>query len=309
MKVFLDQFTLSTISGIIEPVIEVKPVVITLGDLPEFLQHEEVNLDLANPQILFNVNNPLKLPLLVNAEMLGMKNGQTTHEKVVMTGDITIPENKKTTVILSQSDGRRFGPDTIHVQMEDLNNIFLTIPDSIKLDINAQSDPNLPHSIDLGQTETIEIDYQVNIPLAFGKDLHIVYEDTIKNLNKDIKNLEITRLHIEALIENAVPLEFHLSAYAIDVDGKKLEGLTVQIQDNRLIQPCKPDDSAETTPVVIEINTNTTNGQMQDMDGIVLRITANTTEALLRKPLKSSQYLMLKNVKAKIPGGIRMNLN
>jgi hypothetical protein len=149
------------------------------------------------------------------------------------------------------------------------------------------------------------------MPLSFGKDLCIVYKHTIRDWNNKLKDINVKQVYLEAEIESIIPLEFTSSVYAIDVSGKKLAGLAVGIKDNKVILPCKEDDSANvTTPIIIEIaETTGSDDTIKKVDGIVLNLKAKSTATIYDKPLKSSQYLIIKKIKATVPGGIQVDMN
>jgi hypothetical protein len=315
-------FYIDSMVGTVEPDIKIDPVNAEMTGVPDFLSDDSVKLDLTNPEIRLQVENPLGLPILLDLEMRGLKNGKQTHKKIVEIKGIEIPANQSPTpiiIILSRLGGTE-GLDkeevgnTVYYKKEELHDLFLKIPDEMKLDITAKAKPAEDHTISLGETEeTVKIDYDINLPLSFGKILNIVYKDTINGWNEDVKNLDIKRIELETEILNTIPLELTLSGYAIDVNGKKLDRLTVGIKDKATIPPCKDDDSENSANIIIEIvediSSDTSTAVMKELDGIVLNFTAKSTDEIHDKPLKSLQYLRLKGMKARIPGGVKINMN
>jgi hypothetical protein len=314
-----DPFFIASVVGKVDPQIDIDMVEVELTGIPDFLDDDDVVMDLANPEVRFYVENPFGLPILLNLDMQAWKNGKKTHDESLKVEGIKIPANPNpdqpptpTTIILS-----KLGPidqDINHHEVSELGNLFLTIPDKIELNVEAKVDQSVVHTIFLGETEqAVKINYEVNLPLSFGEKLSIVYKDTINGWNEDIKDLDIKRINLETEVLNTIPLELSLSGYAIDVNGKKLETVIVGIKNNATIPPCNEDDSETTVSIVIEIEEHATASSnaptMKDMDGIVLNITAKSTEIINNKPLKSTQYIMLKGMKARIPGGVKLNMN
>lgn len=303
----------ASVVGQVNPDIEIDPTVIELGGLPDFLQDDDVRMDLTNPMIELHVNNPVDLPISLNAVMRGMKDGRQTEKGYVTIGQahgktpIIIPPKKESLIILSKLGGTNSG-NIINVQVSDLNNLIEIIPDNIDLNIKAEADQSEKHTIELGRDYTVDMSYTVDMPLSFGKDLTIIYKDTLDGWNEDIKDFDIEQINLETTIDNTVPLELELDGYAIDQDGNEIAGITVKLRNNQLIPPCKADGSASVTAVVIEIK-QLVEGRMKQMDGIILRVTAKSTQTINNMPLKSNQYLLLKNMKAKVPGGIKIDLN
>jgi hypothetical protein len=239
--------------------------------------------------------------------MQGKKsNGDKTHEGSVK-ADIIIHPNQQTTVVISKLESQE--SNVQNCVIANLNDLFIPIPDMIELKMEGGVDQEVDHTIELGETEqAIKMDYSINMPIAFGRDFCIVYKDTIKDWHEKVKDLDVKHIKIEAEMDNAIPLELSLSGYAIDVAGRELTGITLGIRDNKTIQPCNEDDSPSTTSVIIEIE-ETGSARISEMDGIVLNVKAQSTETVYNKSLKSNQYIMLRKIKAGIPGGVILDMN
>ncbi|KAA6346756.1 hypothetical protein EZS27_005757 [termite gut metagenome] len=305
--VSISDIPIASVSGKVDPNIDIKPTTVELEGLPDFLQDDDVKLDLTNPQISLNVSNPLGIPILINATMQGLKNGVSTHEKEIKTGNIEIPAEQTTTIILSKLGG--IGDSENHIEyktIDNLNEIFLIIPEQIKLDITAEVKGE-KHTIDLGKTYPIEMNYKIDMPLSFGKDLIIIYNETIDGWNDKMKDLDMKNIYLATNVENTIPLEFHLSGYAIDVNGNKLDGIVIGVVGNQPIAPGKAKTAGLSSPIIGIVAQNS--GIMKKMDGVVLKFKANSTKTVNGIPLKSSQYLLMKNIKAMVPGGINVDLN
>ncbi|KAA6321130.1 hypothetical protein EZS27_029183 [termite gut metagenome] len=309
----ISEIPIASVSGQINPALDIESTTVELEGLPDFLQDDDVKLDLENPQIFLNVSNPLGIPILINATMRGLKNGVQTHKEKIITGNIEIPANQDITIILSKLGGTDDAVNNIqYKEINNLNDMFLIIPEQIELDINAQADQGKRHMIDLGKTYPIEMNYKIDMPLSFGPELTIIYNETIDGWNKDIKDLkdlDMENIYLAANVENTIPLEFHMSGYAVDVNGNKLDGITVGVANNQPIAPGKA-ETAGLSSLIIEIVTqNPNSGIMKKIDGVVLRFKANSNSTVNGIPLKSSQYILMKNMKATLPEGASVNLN
>ena len=60
MYVTLDEMTVNSVTGVIQPKIEAETTKIELNDLPDFLKDEDTRLDITNPVILLKADNPLE---------------------------------------------------------------------------------------------------------------------------------------------------------------------------------------------------------------------------------------------------------
>ena len=112
-------------------------------------------------------------------------------------------------------------------------------------------------------------------------------------------------------MENKIPLDLHLTATALTTDGVNalpLDGVTAVVrvpsQDNDDIK------ANSTTDIVIEILEETP-GQVKQLDGLALKVTADGSSEVSadNRILNSNQTLQLRNVKLKVPGGVKIDLN
>ncbi|KAA6338380.1 hypothetical protein EZS27_013605 [termite gut metagenome] len=303
-------FNIGSITGKMDPDLKINPTKIELSGLPDFLDDNDVRINLTNPKIRLNIANPFRLPIKVKLDMLGWKNGKEIPESNVKIDDIIVPSGPITTIIvLSKLKSPEAG--TQNYVVKNLNDLFLIIPDRIDMKIEAKADQSEDHIITLGATEqVVKLDYAVNMPLSFEKGSCIVYKHTIKGWNNSLKDVNVKKVHLETEIESIIPLEFTASVNAIGVSGNVLTGLKVGIKDNETILPCKEDGSASvTTPLIIEIETEDSGNIIKEVDGVVLNLKAKSTETIHGQPLKSSQYLIIKKIKATVHGGVQVDMN
>ncbi|KAA6324542.1 hypothetical protein EZS27_026141 [termite gut metagenome] len=323
----IDDILIATVTGQIKPTLE-EVTDVVLGELPDFLTDPEVRLDLANPQVFLTVINPIDIPISFYVTMQGIKEGETSPRVPIETPKITIPALQTTTIILSKLGGV---DDPInHIQytkIAKLNELFLlTIPEQINLDINSkkanitpeeekQENEGLPRSTIVlgGDEKMVVIDYEIDMPLSFGKGLVIIYNETINGWNDQIKDLEMDNISITTTVENTIPLELHIEGYAIDVNGNELKGIDVEakraIAAGEGIGEKKKPKKTSITISISEKKDKDYSGQMKEMDGVVLRFKANATETVNGIPLNSSQYLIMDKISAKITGGMNIDLN
>ncbi|KAA6343356.1 hypothetical protein EZS27_008947 [termite gut metagenome] len=298
-------FKIGSITGKVNPDFKINPTKIELSGLPDFLDDDDVRINLTNPEIRLNILNPVGLPIEVKLDMQGIKDDKNTHEKSVMVENIVVPSKQETTIVLS-----KLGPsEPPSYKVGNLNDLFLIIPDRIDMKIEAKADQSVDHTITLGETKQVELSYAVNMPLSFEVESRIIYKHTVKGWNNRLKDINVKQVYLETEIESIIPLEFTPSVDAIDVSGNVLNGLKVRIKDDKTILPCKEDGSANVTSLTIEIETGDSGNIIKEIDGIVLNLKAQSTEKIHDQPLKSSQYLIIKEIKASVPGGVQIDMN
>ena len=76
--VTLSEMAVSEVYGTIQPDIDVKPTEVELNNLPDFLQDDEIRLDITNPVFSFNANNPLNTDVEMDGVLTGYKDGKVT---------------------------------------------------------------------------------------------------------------------------------------------------------------------------------------------------------------------------------------
>lgn len=74
----LAEMAVSEVYGTIQPDIDVKPTEVELNNLPDFLQDDEIRLDITNPVFSFNANNPLNTDVEMDGVLTGYKDGKVT---------------------------------------------------------------------------------------------------------------------------------------------------------------------------------------------------------------------------------------
>lgn len=91
---------------------------------------------------------------------------------------------------------------------------------------------------ELGRKYELPASYDVDIPLSFEHDLQIVYTDSIRNLHKDLKDLNklnLKQVNLILSVRNAIPLRLQLSPENVqlkDVYGEELAGVVKQMEED-----------------------------------------------------------------------------
>ena len=87
-KAVLEEMTVNSVTGVIQPKIEAETTKIELNDLPDFLKDEDTRLDITNPVILLKADNPLETDVEIDAVLTPKKNNVNIegHEVKIGTG-------------------------------------------------------------------------------------------------------------------------------------------------------------------------------------------------------------------------------
>ncbi|KAA6328742.1 hypothetical protein EZS27_022392 [termite gut metagenome] len=307
--VSISPIPIARVFGQVGPEIDIKPTEVPLDGLPDFLQGDAVILDLADPQIYLYVNNPIDLPIDLTITMQGSKKqeeGESLKTKLITTTQ-TIPAQvtKDDPIVLSNSTIKDFSKLFIIEDGEKRGGI----PDTIRLDITANANQDKKHTIDLGDDvyPPIKMEYKIDMPLSFGPELIIIYNETVDGWNDQIKDLEMDNISIITNVKNTIPLELHIEGTAIDEDGNTLTGIKVTAE--KAIDAGKGEKKDPTITKSLTITIKGSKSDMKKLDGIVLGIKANATKTVNNIPLNSSQYVIMQKIGAKIAGGMNIDLN
>lgn len=310
----LAAMTVSEVNGTIKPDMDVKPTEVELTNLPDFLQDEEVKLDMTNPVFSFKANNPLNEEIEMDGIMTGYKNGKVTKTVKIGSGNGGVPiklkpsGNKQQTISIVRNEKTVVETGATKVIVPNLNDIIETIPDRISVELKPAVKTDDYYTVNLGQDYVLNSEYNIDIPLSFGSGLKIVYEETIDDFDLDLEDVDIKKAIISITADNTIPLKMEIkneNVSALDVNGNKITDINVTVEGT--ITESKDGKSIATSQLNINL-VSTKEGAISKLDGLFFKVTAVPGQAT-DVQLLSSQWMQLKDMKLKIPNGIKVDLN
>lgn len=310
----LAAMTVSEVNGTIKPDMDVKPTEVELTNLPDFLQDEEVKLDITNPVFSFKANNPLNEEIEMDGIMTGYKNGKVTKTVKIGSGNGGVPiklkpsGNKQQTISIVRNEKTVVETGATKVIVPNLNDIIETIPDRISVELKPAVKTDDYYTVNLGQDYVLNSEYNIDIPLSFGSGLKIVYEETIDDFDLDFEDVDIKKAIISITADNTIPLKMEIkneNVSALDVNGNKITDINVTVEGT--ITESKDGKSIATSQLNINL-VSTKEGAISKLDGLFFKVTAVPGQAT-DVQLLSSQWMQLKDMKLKIPNGIKVDLN
>ena len=334
-----------SVSAVLDPSVNVEPQKIEIGDLPEFITGEDVVLDLYNPVIRLdvkasdNTDFPDNFPAFNLSASLDAfrEDGTSTMDSPIELGGVSAPiEIKKGTnhVIVSRrgvehEDVAQLDEYYDYIEIEELGDLVKTIPSYIEISNVSASVPHegsdgnwsdgdyttiaFPES-SYGEPSSlvydIEVDYSIEVPLAFGNDLSLSYSTDFNGWNENFNSTSDTDYTLdikEALIKfefiNSIPLALDLSADAIDVDGEIIDDIKVTLEGSLDAGNIGAETSSDVTVKILA-----TPEALERFDGLRLNMEA-TSGGTVGVPLNENQGVKLEKITASIQGGIQMDLN
>ena len=312
--VTLAEMAVSEVYGTIQPDIDVKPTEVELNNLPDFLQDDEIRLDITNPVFSFNANNPLNTDVEMDGVLTGYKDGKVT--KIVKIGSgnggasITLKPSgdKQQTISIVRDEQTVVEANATKVVVPNLNDIIETIPDHINVELKPVVKTEQYYTVNLGQDYTLNSAYDIDIPLSFGSNLKIVYEETLDNFDLDLEDVDIKKAVLSINAVNTIPLAMEIkndNVSALDANGNVIKDIDVTVEGT--ITESKDGKTEVSSALNVNLN-ETAEGAISKLDGLKLKITAVPGQATDIQ-LLSTQWMQLKDMKLKIPNGIKVDLN
>lgn len=320
LHVTLSEMATDFVTGVIQPDIEAETTQIEFNDLPDFLKDDATRLDITNPVIVLKANNPLNTSVAIDAVLTPKKNNAVIegHEVKIGAGygKTAVTLNPGENVIaLSRVETNSVEGITSNVVVSDINNVMEIIPDNIDVSLKPAVTNDNYYDVELGRDYQLTANYDVDVPLSFEQGLNIVYSDSIKDLNKDLKDVDkvtLKKANIVLAVDNTIPLNLQLKPENIqikDVYGRELTGIEKTIEeDKQYITESKDGTTPATSEVVLSLTTADDPGFLSKIDKICFKITA-ATGSTTGVPLKDTQWLKVTSVKLSVPGGVNVDLN
>lgn len=318
-KAVLEEMTVNSVTGVIQPKIEAETTKIELNDLPDFLKDEDTRLDITNPVILLKADNPLETDVEIDAVLTPKKNNVNIegHEVKIGTG---YGQNKvalipgTNIIALSRTGKCSIEGVTENIKVEDINNLLETIPDDIDVNLQPIVRNENYYNAELGKEYDLPASYEVDVPLSFEQGLNIVYNDSVQDLNKDLNDLDKVSLKnakIMLSVDNAIPLKLQLKAENVqikDVYGNELAAVKKTMEeDKQYVTESTDGEKPATSELVLSLTSDDT-AFLSKIDRICFKITAVPGSAT-GVPLKDTQWLKVTSVKLSVPGGVNVDLN
>jgi hypothetical protein len=282
---------------------------ISLSSIPDFLDCEGTNLDLANPQLYLQLNNPLadnglgfEASLQLTAERSNAPDVALTPEDVFSVGHnhgVTGPYN----YVLAPTSAKlttpsEYATNLTKVSFNNLGHILAApasapnsgMPDRIAVKVlNPQIPATAVTNFPLGQTiAAVKGSYKMIAPLALTEDATIIYSDREDGWNDDtVDALTITKLTITAKASNQTPVGVELYAWPVDVNGNRIKD--VEVKSNYLAPGADAED------ITIELT-----GTVQHFDGVIYEARVKGSNS--GQALSPQQTIKLSNIRVKVSG-------
>lgn len=252
----------------------------TINNVPDFLKNGNVVVDLANPQIWLTTNSDLTLAGHVKGVIKAYKKGQVIASVNVDNIEIQANATSKICICRNASLLEDRSMFTQVIEVPTLSTLIRTIPDKLVFEANACADSQNEYAITFGRQYNISPSYTIKAPIAFAEDARIVYNDSIEDMNKDLKDLDFaegTYINVDANVENKVPAHLTVSAYAVDVNGKRMSDDLISIVVSNVVAGSPDGTTPVVTPLNVKVQQNEP-GVLKNVDKLMFTIEGSAKE-------------------------------
>lgn len=310
-EIHIGTIELTEVTAVVDPQIDITIDPVMVNDLPDFLQDNEVEIDMTDPKIYLYVTNESPVAVNFTADMMPYKDGQQLNtvvlgDKANGTEPIIIPAHATDYVICLHrlEDESDIEADDI-ITVPTLNNLVAQIPDEIRTENIETKAVQEKITMELGRDYNVKTDYNVVAPLQFNNGTKIVYSDQMDGWNSDMEDLDARHVEISLDATNTIPLGMTMTANAIDRDGNVMNEIQATVE-GEISAGTMANPSVSTLIIRLESNVD---GALKNMDGISYRVETVTPAEAAGITLNENQSLKLDNIVITVKGGVTVDLN
>ncbi len=278
--------------------------------IPEFLQDDNVKVDLYNPQILLTIGNDMDVEGTITGRIVSRKNGTVIN--VIDNIKIPVAANTVNKICINRTGEAKEGYTV--VAEPKLSKAIETVPDNIAFEATAKVNSDKVVNFQLGHDYSITPSYSIDAPLAFAENAQIVYKDTLDGWADDLKDLKLadgTYLSATANVENGVPAYLSVDVMPVDVNKNELTGIKVELVKVDVAASTNGTDKVA-SPLEIKI-TQTEEGALAKLDGLVFTASGKAKDGdnkVTGITLNAERHtLVIKDIKIKLVGKVIADFN
>ena len=307
-RMLIGDVKISRIVGQFSPSIDMNVGSAKVGDIPDFLNDEDVVVDLENPQIRLQLYTDLDISGIVDGDVVA-RDKQGKELSRVHIPKFKMFANGQTNLLLCQQEMQEEGWQTVVVP--DLTRLVNKIPSTVDFELSATGNPDDMADIVLGHRYTVSPpSYSIYAPLMFTDKAKIVYTDSLIGWNGDLDDLDLSENAVIKLTAEAyskMPAELKMEVYGLDMNGKRIPDDRLLITVNATIAAAEKEGEEKMTPIELSLEQKDRK-VFRELDGIAFKITGGNF--LKGRTLNAyKQTIRLDKVKLTMNGRLIADLN
>lgn len=225
------------------------------GLLDGFDDAVDFNLDLSRFHLALDLKTNLALPVKADIDFWPYYGGKVDESKKMslpLSINWSLPANDTTHTklwISNSEDDKPADTEYTHVAL-DLLSLVSDMPDSIKFNINAGTEPDAKFVIEPSADYVLKADYAFEVPLELGEDFRVGFSQVIEDLPEMINDvLGYGSLGLGGKIVNSLPIQLNLEFQLLDDAGNIIP--LVEGAGCQTIKPCALDGSPQETELKV----------------------------------------------------------
>lgn len=341
------------VTAVLDPQMQIEDQTVEVGEIPEFLSGDNMTLDVWNPVIRLDVSNSSPVSALLSAMLSGTdeSGAEITQEPIaigssdpdadnailIQPGTTSIYISRRGVELPEPPEISQIGENApLNIVVPEISTLVSRIPSAITL---SSISLVVPHegNADVGYAENdyvrllfpenhadltydIYVDYEIDIPLAFGNGLQIEYPYDLKGLNGSLNpgsdqesslDVNLKKGELRMTFVNAIPLEMSVTASPIDTEGNVIsesDGISVSLLNATgapAVVASGNIGSETATEAVLELTANSQ--VLKRLDGFRLNFTGGTG-GIEGVPLNENQYIRLTDISVRLDGDAEFEL-
>lgn len=276
---------------------------ILLQNIPEFIKGDKTRFTPSEAYMDLNLTNPTGETLYGVLGISSYKNDNRfagpvnvalmaqpliNNKYVISNTERSVAAGYQNIVAPTLTDLLESVPDRIEVKT-----------DNIKLYSKAAN-----QSFKLGVPYTSAIDYDVNVPFKF-KNVDIEYTDSIDGLLSDLKDVadKTNEIIVTATGVTTIPVDLSATVELLDINKNILKNIDVDLSNFKFA--ASKDGKESLSNISIKLTEKEGSKELEQLDTIRYTIHSVSDRDLT---LATNQFLVIKNIKAKITKGINVSL-
>lgn len=229
VNIVIAGLSVTSVTALIDPDASFEDAVFGFGEVPEFLKGNNVCIDLYNPSIEIEVLNHTPIAFDVQADITAY---QSVGSETVHLGPFAVAAeaDEYFNIMRRAPETDAALPDeNIHnVVVPEIADLIKVIPEELgisNISVNTAEDYV---TIYADQNYGASINYGISSLLAFGEDLSLEFTQKIENIGLELE-YEVKSAKITMDIENSIPVDFAISAVALDDAGNVMSDVTLSM--------------------------------------------------------------------------------
>ena len=298
----------SRVKGVFSLSIPAQRLSVELGQMPDMFTAPDAVLDFARPRILIDLSTNTGVVIDARLRIVPVY-GASPDVSMMQQALLHIPAGEVDRMHAYRfwlaKDREDMPEDCLFAEM-DVSAFLKHMPDSLQVWVDVSTDTDQIHEYVFGQPSVLRARIRPEVPLVFGPELNIPYDDTISGLGDKIASLlDGNQMEVIAEVTNSLPLAIRIGLELLDSDGAVIPAATTGEQ---VIRAC--DDRQQAQLSVVSFGFSGRDDVLQGKDVASLRLVCSlrSDEKSAGLPVLQTSYFQAK-LKAKFEGGIFIDAN